>query len=339
MKYLVTLLFGIAAATPVLSQTTPKYDSLELLVTGEISAYRSKTQRFYIERNDTLIHLPKTKEDFIIKDGVRTLRTTYPFRGLLNYYLQSCKKATSAVMSLTALTDADLISVMKKYNECSGQASTFVEDKSERRSVVLGVVGGINFATLKIATEDAILLKSKSNTSSKPAMGVFFEYNSLKYKFGFGTQVNYTSYQFNTRYQEENGVQYIDDLTEVDLTQFQAQIFFKKWFGTSDFHGYVKTGPSLTFTTAEKAFRETSDTEKSGLKRTFVTTTDPYFETSNRLNLFLGIGVTKTLGAKLLGSLEVRGEYANSFSKLDGHFEHELSSNPITIYLGVAYRL
>lgn len=164
-------------------------DSLEAIITGSTSIYKSK-KNFYIQQGGDLTLLPARQESRQYVDGVPMIGYSYPYRQVLALKLSGCNNLQGFIKNM-ALNEHDLIRLMKKYYGCRNESPTYTEAKSSRNSARLSLVVGSQFTTPHIASEKDALDKTNFDLSTGFLIGFGYETLFVKSNFSFSARVCY----------------------------------------------------------------------------------------------------------------------------------------------------
>jgi hypothetical protein len=277
-----------------------KYDSLDVVIKGSVSIYRSKTLNFYIERNDTLVYLPPMTQKIVEVNGERKMFKTFSYRGILTYYLLSCPKLKPLIQK-TQLNENELINIIKRYYNCKGEQAAFTENKNSRRSVRIGFNAGMLLSNLSLKGGSEFN-EAKFDLQPTVTAGISFELLNLKQGIAFGNQLNVMQFNFTGKSSTQIGsTKVISDFKNSHLA-IQDKLYLKKYFGQKDSKFFVKAGP-LFFLNSNFNSKWTK-TEISNATQTVIVTSPFLIGRSVSASFHGGIGFEKQLNEKMSLSFE-----------------------------------
>lgn len=117
---------------------------LETLVKGKVSLF--KYNDIYFVKKDSLILLPKDKENEVIVNGVRYSTNDSRYKGLLNIIMIDCQLKADQIN----YKEKDLTNLIQNYNRCKGTVGLTFKSKKPWSKITPLALTGFDLSSVKL---------------------------------------------------------------------------------------------------------------------------------------------------------------------------------------------
>ncbi len=166
---------------------------LEFLVEGPVSLYyyaKGSNLHYFVEKaNGQMIDI-KNAQDSVYKDGKLYIRESKRFTGPLRYAFSDCQKIFPLIDNAT-LQDKSMISLVKKYNECTAADQKIIVHKQQPPFIRIKFAPFISLTHSWLKFNDSYQYQTvPSKSLVSPSFGLLLNANLPKVSENFSLQLS-----------------------------------------------------------------------------------------------------------------------------------------------------
>ena len=265
---------------------------VEVLVTGDISLYKSKNM-FHIKKGADIYDLESSQEK--VKIGRKVyIRENNKWRGILSLLISDCFKNTNDIVARINLSEKSLTNLVVEYNQCKGSEYQEVKAKKPWIKYDFGAAPGLAGSEIQVIyryTDYNYLADSYSSVD--PSVGALFSISSprITEKIEFQGEFHFIKSGFTSLVVlKQSSTEYHD--TYIDLTTVTIPVSLKYNFPGKKYGLYLQGGINYDYHLKSES-KVMTEIVTGNVVNTYPER--PAFEISNnQIGYWGGIGILKS---------------------------------------------
>jgi hypothetical protein len=299
----------------------PKHDTiktvfLEVIIRGAVSLYKYEYTWWIDKKGSELLELTNEKKIKYV-NGKKMMTYTNRHIGVLNTAMFDCVEIRNQIGTIT-LTEKSLTRIVRRYNQCAGDAEKVFKEKKPWFKGAIGLAGGVNGSQLNTSSVNPLYRYAQGAYDSPvtPIGGLTLEGLSprLSERISFTASVFYLSTKYYRYWDEADNIFRKRNYVTVGLEQIKVPVGIRYTFPGKKFMPYANAGMCVTAYLRSDA-SWVQEEEHNGV----VTTRRgvPFFMKEQQIGVWTGFGVLRPINNKLTASLELRMERTDGIAAGD----------------------
>ncbi|HOI86559.1 MAG TPA: outer membrane beta-barrel protein [Lentimicrobium sp.] len=220
---------------------------VEVLVTGDISLYKSK-EKYHVKKDADIYDLASFREEVKIDRKVY-VRDNNKWRGILSILIGDCLNNTNDVVSKINLNERSLTTLIVGYNQCKG--SEYKEFKAGKPWIKydFGAATGLARSEIQVIYSSTYYnYLADSYSSVDPSVGALFSISSprITEKIEVQGEIHFIKSAYSSLIVlNKSSTEYHD--TYIDLTTLSMPLSLKYSFPEKKYGLYVQAGINLDY--------------------------------------------------------------------------------------------
>lgn len=292
---------------------------VEVLVDGAVSLYKGR-EFYFVDKHDSTL-LPLTNEKIKVEvNGKKMIARSNQHVSTLNMLMSDCNKLKKKIQK-TQLYQRNLTQLVEAYNSCVGSPYITYKGNKPWFKSTIGLASGINYSAITFDGGDNVEFEK----SISPMVGLTFTLSSprLSERFAFHgdfLHLNSAYYLYNTT--QQPGYSQIDYVT-IELQQLKIPISIQYTFPERKFTPFMRFGVSSTIHLSSSS-NWTAEVVQDNILRTY--SEEALTIKDRQFGYWGGLGLTKSIGKKLIAFSELRYEQTNGLLSTDGGLPYSTTS-------------
>ncbi len=195
---------------------------VEVLIKGKMDLYKFKTD-YYIKKNEDVYHI-EARMDTVVFNDRYYVRDNLKWQGILSLLVSDCMQDMSEIQE-AYFSERALTSIIKSYNECSGDEYLEIKARMPWAVVRFGAMAGLNLSRLNTYfDEDRQGYFDDEYYSLDPDIGLLLRisFPRISERLSVQAEIHYNTSRFYS-YRELNDLlahQYVEMITQLRTLSF-----------------------------------------------------------------------------------------------------------------------
>ncbi len=287
---------------------------VEVLVTGEISLYKSR-DKYHIVKDTSFFNLESIIEKVEI-DGKTGKKEIGKWKGVLTYLISDCLQNPNGLTSNMKLSERGLARLIVKYNKCTGTELVEFKAKKPWTKFDFGAILGVSRSEITTEGSGFFSYLDDSYSSIDPSIGVLIaaSFPRITERMAFQGELHFLKSSYSSSVELPMSFIQLHD-TFIDLTTLSLPISLKYSFPEKRYGFYIQGGINFDYH-LNSSTRLISEQIRGDVVNTFPEIS-PFEINDSQVGYWGGIGILKSY-RKFRGSIAIRYFQMPGLDQTDG---------------------
>lgn len=296
---------------------------VELIVKGEVSLYRHLDD-FYLEKDTSFVQLtnPSVRTR---KDGNEIVHRSRKYRGVANLMMGNCPDVRKEIETLN-LNERSLTELVEHYNQCKNVSWVSYKGKKPWIKSQWGVEAGFSSSSFTAVhgTYSNSYLNGPYTNSQTWIAGITLDILSprINESMFIRTGASFTHPKYYGYNQYQSGSTLNTNYVTLDISQLKVPLGVAWRILAGKYKPYIMGG-LMNSIVLQSSTRWLNEAETNGVME--VTEQEAAGVNAYQMGFWGGLGVARTMGGSLEGSLEIR------FEKISGILQSDFQTGPLSV--------